>query len=238
MEETILWPLLYRDFYQANGFAPLSGVLLVGPTGVGKTLLARAFLNHLPPGVATFSAAGPALLGKYVGSSERAVRDLFARARAQRPALILLEELDALAPKRGSDATGTTDRVVNQLLTELDGTGERADVHVLATSSRMDLIDPAILRSGRLGTHIHLQLPGEDQRREILRWLVPHWSKEASARLAAISEGLNAAHLKSIILQCRGEGDPDEYGALLRNIYRTDGDTASPLLRSQRVTFA
>lgn len=239
MEETILWPLLYGDFYEANGFAPPGGVLLVGPTGAGKTLLARAFLGHLPASVATFSVAGPALLGKYVGSSERAVRDLFARARAQRPALVVLEELDALAPRRGRDATGTTDRVVNQLLTELDGTGERAGVHVLATSSRMDLVDPAVLRSGRLETHIHLRLPDEERRRDILHWLTPGWDEEAIARLAAASEGLNVAQLKSILLQSQEGKDPIEHCAILKRSTRADGDpTSMALVRSQRTTFA
>ena len=137
LEESILWPIKFEHLFARNKLPLATGVLLCGGSGTGKTLVGRAFANmlHRRHGVNVVRVAGPSLLGKYVGSSERAVRDVFERARQQRPALVLLEEVDALAPRRGSDNTGSTDRVVNQLLTELDGTGDRSGIHVLAISS-------------------------------------------------------------------------------------------------------
>ncbi|PJF16985.1 ATPase, AAA family [Paramicrosporidium saccamoebae] len=204
MEENLLWPIVYGDFYKKNGFQQAGGVLLYGPSGSGKSLLARSFAKMLGNSTAILTVAGPSLLGKYVGSSERAVRDLFARARAQCPSLIILEEVDALAPRRGRDNTGTTDRVVNQLLTELDGAESRTGVFVLAISSRPDLIDPALLRPGRIDTRLAVSVPADVVRRkEIIMSIAPDEVTTDAAlveRLSIDTDGLTAADLKSILL--------------------------------------
>ena len=202
--ENILWPLLYVDLFRANGFDRAGGSLITGPTGVGKTLLVKSFAKYvLPPHVAVITVLGPSLLGKYLGSSEQAVRDVFIRARSRRPALILIEELDALAPRRGLDNTGTTDRVVDQLLTELDGTGELKDVFVLATSSRPDLIDPAVIRSGRIDGRIALHLPNQSERAKLVTMFIPKSLKDEHAlieQLADSTEGWSPAHFRGFFV--------------------------------------
>ena len=110
---------------------------------------------------------GPELLSKYVGESEKAVRATFDRARAARPCLLFFDEFDSLAPRRGNDSTGVTDRVVNQLLTQLDGVEGRQGIVVLAATSRPDLVDPALLRPGRLGKRLFCPLPNERERLEV-----------------------------------------------------------------------
>ena len=128
------------------------------PPGTGKTLLAEAMAATA--GLAYLPVKGPELLSKYIGASEARVRELFERAQAAAPALVFFDEFESLAPRRGQDSTGVTDRVVNQLLTQLDGVEGLEGVWVLAASSRPDLIDPALLRPGRLDRwrHIHLLL--------------------------------------------------------------------------------
>jgi peroxin-1 len=148
---------------------------------------------------------GPELLQKYVGASEKALREIFDRARRRKPTLIILDELDALATKRGSDRSGTTDRLVNQLLTELDGTESRSGVHVLGITSRPDLVDPALLRPGRIGDRLHLNAPNQDERLQILKYLATHLPRRVSEKkleeMAAESVGLCGAHLRSLLLQ-------------------------------------
>jgi SpoVK/Ycf46/Vps4 family AAA+-type ATPase len=153
--------------------APLrlrTGLLLYGPPGCGKTHAVRAAARAT--GVRLVSVKGPELLNKYIGASEQAVRDLFSRAVAAAPCVLFFDEFDALAPPRGHDSTGVTDRVVNQLLTELDGVGggaARAGVAVLAATSRPDLVDAALLRPGRLDRLVACGFPDEGERLEVLR---------------------------------------------------------------------
>lgn len=211
LEEHLLWPIIHGRLFSKNGFQHPGGVLLHGPSGSGKSLLARSFARHLKGRANVILVAGPSLLGKYVGSSEQAVRNLFARARAQRPSLIVIEEVEALAPCRGRDNTGTTDRVVNQLLTELDGTEGRTEVYVLAVSSRPDLIDPAVLRPGRIETKIQSSLPiTSEVRREIITSIAPPEIIADLAlmeRLSIDTEGLSAADLRSIMLDAQLEAN-------------------------------
>ncbi|TKX53093.1 AAA family ATPase [Halorubrum sp. SP3] len=162
----VYWPLEYADRFAEMGIEPPSGVLLYGPPGTGKTLLARAAAslsdaNFIP-------VNGPELLDKYVGASEQAVRDLFATARENAPAVIFFDEVDAISPKRRGDDTGAGERVVSQLLTELDGLEPLTDVAVIAATNRPDTIDEALLRPGRIEKAVETPLPGRDARREIL----------------------------------------------------------------------
>jgi transitional endoplasmic reticulum ATPase len=163
--EAVEWPLSYSNLFEATRTEPPSGVLLYGPPGTGKTLLARALAGESD--VNFVSVAGPELLDRYVGESEKSVRKVFDRARQASPAIIFFDEIDALATQRG-ESHEVTERVVSQLLTELDGLTENPNLVVLAATNRRDAIDPALLRPGRLESHIEIPAPGEEGRRKIL----------------------------------------------------------------------
>ena len=168
LTEAVLWPLQHPDTFSRLGVDPPRGVLLYGPPGCGKTFVVRALASTGQLSVLTVK--GSELMDKWVGSSEKAVRELFRRARDSAPALIFLDEVDALAPRRGqSFDSGVTDRVVAALLTELDGVNPLRDVVVLGATNRPDLIDPALLRPGRLERLVFIEPPDADARREILR---------------------------------------------------------------------
>merc|ERR1712139_553836 len=124
------------------------GLILVGPPGCGKTMLVHAAANETKGLLRFLTVKGPELLSKYIGASEAGVRGVFERAAAAAPSVIFFDEIEALAPKRGGDSTGVTDRVVNQMLTYLDGVEERKSVFVIATTSRPDLVDAALMRPG------------------------------------------------------------------------------------------
>ena len=168
LSRSIEWPLRHPDAFRRLGIDAPSGVLLYGPPGTGKTMLARAVAattnaNFLP-------VNGPELLDKYVGESERAVRELFRRARANAPAVIFFDEMDALAPARaqgGDGSSGAPERVVSQLLTELDGMVPREGVTVIAATNRPDRLDKALLRPGRLDRLVEVPMPDREARRRI-----------------------------------------------------------------------
>jgi transitional endoplasmic reticulum ATPase len=162
----VYWPLEYADRFERAGIEPPSGVLLYGPPGTGKTLLARAAASLSDANF--ISVNGPELLNRYVGASEQAVRDLFATARENAPAVIFFDEVDAISPKRRGDDTGAGERVVSQLLTELDGLEPLTDVVVVAATNRPESIDKALLRPGRIEKAVETPLPDEAARREIL----------------------------------------------------------------------
>ncbi|KAJ2979280.1 hypothetical protein NUW58_g7242 [Xylaria curta] len=164
---SIVEPIHHPEKFKALGIDGPSGVLLWGPPGCGKTLLAKAVANESKANF--ISVKGPELLNKYVGESERSVRQVFSRARASAPCIVFFDELDALVPRRDSSGTDSSARVVNQLLTELDGMNNRSGVYVIGATNRPDMIDPAILRPGRLGTNIFIDLPSADGRVEILK---------------------------------------------------------------------
>ncbi|AFK19115.1 AAA family ATPase [Haloferax mediterranei ATCC 33500] len=168
LERAVTWPLTYAPLFEAAATDPPTGVLLHGPPGTGKTLLARAIAAE--SGVNFIHVAGPELLDRYVGESEKSVREVFERARQAAPSILFFDEIDAIATNRdsvGSDS-GVTERVVSQLLTEMDNAADNPNLVVLAATNRRDTIDPALLRPGRLETHVEVPAPDIEARRAIL----------------------------------------------------------------------
>ena len=162
--ETLIWPIKYKNLYKRLKMKQSGGVLLYGPSGCGKTLIASALASESKFNF--ISVKGPELLSKYIGSSEQNVRELFTKAQKAKPCIIFFDEFDSLAPKRGHDSTGVTDRVVNQLLTQLDGVEQLDGVYLLAASSRPDLIDQALLRPGRVDSFLYIGYPGNNELKE------------------------------------------------------------------------
>jgi transitional endoplasmic reticulum ATPase len=167
LRETIQWPLEYPQVFETLDMQAAKGVLLYGPPGTGKTLLAKAVANEAESNF--ISVKGPELLNKYVGESEKGVREVFKKARENAPTVVFFDEIDSIASERGSHQgdSGVGERVVSQLLTELDGLEELEDVVVVATTNRPDLIDAALLRPGRLDRQVHVPVPDEAARRAI-----------------------------------------------------------------------
>ncbi|WP_181686048.1 CDC48 family AAA ATPase [Halorhabdus salina] len=167
LRETIQWPLEYPQVFEQMDMQSAKGVLLYGPPGTGKTLLAKAVANEAESNF--ISVKGPELLNKYVGESEKGVREVFSKARENAPTVIFFDEIDSIAGERGTNMgdSGVGERVVSQLLTELDGLEDLEDVVVIATTNRPDLIDAALLRPGRLDRHIHVPVPDEEARRKV-----------------------------------------------------------------------
>jgi transitional endoplasmic reticulum ATPase len=167
LRETIQWPLEYPGVFESMDLEAAKGVLLYGPPGTGKTLLAKAVANEADSNF--ISVKGPELLNKYVGESEKGVREVFSKARENAPTVVFFDEIDAIAGERGqhSGDSGVGERVVSQLLTELDGIEDLEEVVVVATTNRPDLIDSALLRPGRLDRHINVPVPDEEARHAI-----------------------------------------------------------------------
>jgi transitional endoplasmic reticulum ATPase len=167
LRETIQWPLEYPEVFEELDMQAAKGVLMYGPPGTGKTLLAKAVANESESNF--ISIKGPELLNKYVGESEKGVREVFSKARENAPTIVFFDEIDSIATERGKNSgdSGVGERVVSQLLTELDGLESLEDVVVIATTNRPDLIDSALLRPGRLDRHVHVPVPDETARRRI-----------------------------------------------------------------------
>ncbi|KAF0684899.1 Aste57867_23143 [Aphanomyces stellatus] len=201
---SILHPLQHPERFEALGLKMPAGVLLYGPPGCGKTLLAKAIANE--SGANFISIKGPELLDKYVGESERAVRQVFERARASAPCIVFFDELDALCPRRGmSDGgNGVSERVVNQLLTEMDGSDARKNVVVIAATNRPDIIDPAMLRPGRLDKLLYVPLPSATGRFQILTTLAAKCSLDPALDLEVVAsdprcESFSGADLSALV---------------------------------------
>ncbi|RQW99615.1 AAA family ATPase [Micromonospora globispora] len=201
LTESVLWPLTYPDTFARLGVQPPRGVLLYGPPGCGKTYLVTALAGSGRANV--LSVKGAELLSKWVGESERAVRELFRRAREAAPTLIFLDEVDALAPVRGQASDGgTTDRVVAALLTELDGVEALRNVVVVGATNRPDLVDPALLRPGRLERLVYVPPPDGPARAEILRAAARNVPLAPDVDLAALGaelEGFSAADCAALV---------------------------------------
>ncbi|MFY1689505.1 AAA family ATPase [Plantactinospora sp. WMMB782] len=201
LTESVLWPLNYPDTFARLGVRPPRGVLLYGPPGCGKTFLVSALAGTGRANV--LSVKGAELLSKWVGESERAVRELFRRAREAAPTLVFLDEVDALAPLRGQATDGgTTDRVVAALLTELDGVEQLRNVVVVGATNRPDLVDPALLRPGRLERLVYVPPPDGAARAEILRAAARSVPLAEEVELAALAEeldGFSAADCAALV---------------------------------------
>ncbi|KAI9297237.1 AAA-domain-containing protein [Neoconidiobolus thromboides FSU 785] len=188
LRETLEWPIKYQAIFTNCPLRLRSGLLLYGFPGCGKTMLASAIAKECHLNFITVK--GPEILNKYIGASEQSVRDLFQRAQAAKPCVLFFDEFEAIAPRRGHDSTGVTDRVVNQLLTQMDGAEGLDGVYVLAATSRPDLIDPALLRPGRLDKSLLCHLPTKYDRWMILKAHANkfHLSDECNEKLEMVAE--------------------------------------------------
>ncbi|KAK4684147.1 ribosome biogenesis ATPase, partial [Tremellales sp. Uapishka_1] len=200
----IVQPIRRPELFSVVGIEAPSGVLLWGPPGCGKTLLAKAVANESRANF--ISVKGPELLNKYVGESERAVRQVFARARASSPCVIFFDELDALVPRRDDSMSESSARVVNTLLTELDGLDSRKAVYVIGATNRPDMIDPAMVRPGRLDKLLYVDLPSPSERFEILKTHTkktpidePSWGAIEQILTSDACEGFSGADIAALV---------------------------------------
>ncbi|KAI5189616.1 transitional endoplasmic reticulum ATPase [Nematocida minor] len=210
LKEAVIWPVSLSSLFDEMGVTPPKGVLLYGPPGCGKTLIAQALANE--SGAVFLSIRGPEIMGKYVGESEERVRKVFARARAQTPSIIFIDEIDSIAPHREAEGGQVDKRVVSTLLTEMDGVGGASGVFVLGATNKPWSIDSALMRPGRFDCHVLVDLPEKETRREIiqnkLRKTVQAVQSWKSARpsdsvsleeyFAEITEGFTGAELTGL----------------------------------------
>ncbi len=200
LKEVIEWPLKYPELYSHLSSKPPNGILLYGPPGTGKTLLAKALAHESE--VNFISVKGPEFLSKWVGESEKAVRETFRKARSAAPCIIFFDEIDAIAGERGRFASSqVTEQVVSQLLTEMDGLEGLKDVILVAATNRPELLDAALLRSGRFGKHIEIPMPDLDARKEIFKIHLknkPLANDVSIERLAEILDGYTGADIQAI----------------------------------------
>ncbi|KAK9365715.1 P-loop containing nucleoside triphosphate hydrolase protein [Lipomyces kononenkoae] len=193
--ETLEWPTKYSPIFANCPLRLRSGLLLYGYPGCGKTFLASAVAHEC--GLNFISIKGPEILNKYIGASEKSVRDLFERAQAAKPCVLFFDEFDSIAPKRGHDSTGVTDRVVNQMLTQMDGAEGLDGVYVLAATSRPDLIDSALLRPGRIDKTLLCDMPDYEDRLDII---------QAISRTVELGDGID---LEDLAIQTEGFSGAD-----------------------------
>ncbi|MEX2689206.1 MAG: CDC48 family AAA ATPase, partial [Candidatus Njordarchaeum guaymaensis] len=205
LQEMVEWPLKFKELFDYIGLKPPKGILLYGPPGTGKTLLAKAVATE--SGANFIAVRGPEILSKWVGESEKAIREIFRKARTYAPVVIFFDEIDSIAPRRGSGIgdSRVTERIVSQLLTEMDGIEELHDVVVIAATNRPDLLDPALLRPGRFDRILSVPLPNEKARVEIFKI---HMKKHIQAldgdleqlasEFATLTEGFSGAEIEAV----------------------------------------
>ncbi len=200
LEEAVEWPLKYPALFSEAGIRPPKGVLLYGPPGCGKTMVAKALATESQANF--ISIKGPAIYSKYVGESERALRDIFRKARQAAPAIVFFDEIDSLVQTRGlADDSHVSERVLSQFLTEFDGVEELEGVLVVGATNRLDLLDPAILRPGRFDEIVEIPLPDEEARRRILAVHLRQKPVQAGidvGAIAATTAGFSGAELASV----------------------------------------
>lgn len=197
--ETLEWPTKYAPIFANCPLRLRSGILLYGYPGCGKTLLASVIAGQC--GLNFISIKGPEILNKYIGASEQSVRELFDRAQSAKPCILFFDEFDSIAPKRGHDSTGVTDRVVNQMLTQMDGAEGLDGVYVLAATSRPDLIDSALLRPGRLDKSIICDMPSYEDRLDILKCICAKMDLRDDVELTEVArrtEGFSGADMQGL----------------------------------------
>ena len=202
----IVLPIIEPSKLKIVGISKAVGVLLYGPPGCGKTLLAKAVANEAKANF--ISIKGPELLNKYVGESERAIRSLFIRAKNSSPCIIFFDELDALVPKRSQENNNSSERVVNQLLTEMDGLEDRKQIFIIAATNRPDIIDPAMLRPGRLDKLLYVPLPDFNDRCSILETITKHLKLDKDIELNKINmdkrmEGFSGADIAALVREAQ-----------------------------------
>ncbi|KAJ3156028.1 hypothetical protein HDU89_005592 [Geranomyces variabilis] len=233
LRKNVVEPIQHGELFQGIGIGKAQGVLLYGPPGCGKTLLAKAVANESSCNF--ISVKGPELLNKYVGESEKAVRTVFARAQASSPCIVFFDEFDALCPSRSNEGESqSSSRLVNALLTEMDGVQDRRQVYVIAATNRPDMIDPAMLRSGRLGKPLYVDFPDPSERADILRAVTRRMPIGPTVSLAAVADdarcdGYSGADLHALSTEAVG-------AALWERVVENGGNYAG--LRPENVIVA
>ena len=201
LREAVEWPLKYGKVFRKMNAAPPKGILMYGPPGTGKTMLAKAVATESEANF--ISIKGPEFLSKWVGESEKAVRETFRKARQASPCVIFMDEIDSIATSRGSgDDSHVTERVISQLLTELDGLEGLQDVVVIAATNRPDMIDPALLRPGRFDRMVEIGLPDLESRKSILAIQTANTPLADDVDLTAVAdktEGYTGADLSAVV---------------------------------------
>jgi transitional endoplasmic reticulum ATPase len=248
LKEAVEWPIKYPDLFERLRTKAAKGILLFGPPGTGKTLLAKAVANESECNF--IAIKGPELLSKWVGESEKGVREIFRKARQASPSIIFFDEVDALVPKRGtySGSSHVTESVVSQILTELDGMEELKNVTILAATNRPDMLDDALLRPGRLERHIYVPAPDEESRRKIFEvylggetesilsrdidvgMLVKKTAGYVGADIEALVREAKMAAMRDFIVQMSGRSEQERKDAI-KNIMLTKAHVEEALLR-------
>jgi len=248
LKEAVEWPLKYPDVFERLQTKPPKGILMFGPPGTGKTLLAKAVANESECNF--ISVKGPELLSKWVGESEKGVREIFRKARQASPSIIFFDEIDALVPKRGSyqGSSHVTESVVSQILTELDGMEELKNVTILAATNRPDMLDDALLRPGRLERHIYVPAPDAESRKKIFEVylggetgsilakdvdvdaLVKQTEGYVGADVEALVREAKMAAMRDFIVQMGGRTEQERKDAI-KNVMLTKAHFDAALLR-------
>jgi len=201
LKEAVEWPLKRPEIFERLGIRPPKGILLFGPPGCGKTLLARAVATESEANFITIK--GPEVFSKWVGESEKAIREVFRKGRMAAPAVVFFDEIDSLVPRRGLGFadSGVTERVISQLLTEMDGIVTMEDIVVIAATNRPDIVDPAVLRPGRFDRLIYVPAPDEKSRLEIFKIYIRNMplTKDVDlTHLATITQNYSGADIDAL----------------------------------------